>query len=78
MLQRHPLAKLYHNNGNGTFTEDALAALAGVQRRSAAWGDYDNDGRLDILLLGRTAPTRPPVYHNDGQRHVQRERGRRI
>src|SRR5438477_5360203 len=41
---------LYHNNGNGTFSD--ATARAGVANRgkwgsSAAWLDYDNDGRLD-------------------------------
>ena len=40
---------LYHNNGDGTFTD--VSAHAGVENlgrwaSSAAWFDYDNDGRL--------------------------------
>jgi hypothetical protein len=41
---------LYRNNGDGTFTD--VAAEAGVEDlgagMSAAWGDYDGDGRLDL------------------------------
>ncbi len=41
---------LYRNNGNSTFTD--VAAAAGVEDlaagMSAAWGDYDNDGDLDL------------------------------
>ena len=41
---------LYTNNGDGTFTD--LAAEMGVEDlgagMSAAWGDYDNDGDLDL------------------------------
>jgi hypothetical protein len=41
---------LYLNQANGTFTD--IAAKAGVDDlgagMSAAWGDYDNDGRLDL------------------------------
>ncbi|MGC9973902.1 MAG: FG-GAP-like repeat-containing protein [Gaiellaceae bacterium] len=50
----HPIAKLYKNNGNGTFSEDTTAdsVLTPVEYGSAAWGDYNNDGRLDILLSG--------------------------
>ena len=44
---------LYHNNGNGTFTD--VSARAGIENRgrwasSAAWFDYDNDGRLDLII----------------------------
>jgi len=44
---------LYRNNGDGTFTD--VTALAGVANSgrwasSAAWFDYDNDGRLDLVI----------------------------
>ena len=44
---------LYHNNGDGTFTD--VTARAGVQNSglwasSAAWFDYDNDGKLDLVI----------------------------
>ena len=44
---------LYHNNGDGTFTD--VTARAGVANpgrwgSSAAWFDYDNDGRLDLVV----------------------------
>jgi hypothetical protein len=44
---------LFHNNGNGTFTDVTLkAGLGGVQEFStgAAWVDYDKDGRLDLVV----------------------------
>jgi len=44
---------LYENNKNGTFTE-VDAGLRNVTSGSVAWGDYDNDGDLDILLAGKT------------------------
>ena len=44
------MAKVYENTG-GTFTE-IPAGLTGVYASSVAWGDYDNDGDLDILLTG--------------------------
>ena len=44
-------AKIYHNNGDGTFT-DIGANLTGVIGGQAVWGDYNNDGRLDVLLSG--------------------------
>jgi hypothetical protein len=45
---------LYHNNGDGTFTE--VAAQAGVQDSNryfglgAVWTDFDNDGKLDLFV----------------------------
>ena len=63
---------LYHNNGNGTFTEQALeagAALSEDGRRMSGMGvvfqDYDNDGRPDIMvtLLPREIYA---LYHNEG------------
>jgi len=46
-------AILYHNNGNGTFTD--VTAKAGVADQggwstSAGWFDYDKDGWLDLLV----------------------------
>ncbi len=43
---------LYHNNGNGTFTDVTLRAgvAAGGWSASAGWFDFDNDGRLDLLV----------------------------
>ncbi len=46
-------SRLFHNNGNGTFTDvTQKAGLGGVQEFStgAAWLDYDKDGRLDLVV----------------------------
>ena len=49
--------RLYHNNGDGTFTD--VAASAGVTEPIASYGcwfwDYDNDGKLDIFVTGSRA-----------------------
>jgi hypothetical protein len=58
--------RIYHNNSDGTFT-DIDAGLPGIEKCALAWGDYDNDGRLDILLAGSTGSgviTR--IYHQNG------------
>ncbi len=43
---------LYHNNGNGTFTD--VTEKAGLASpgwtTSAVWFDYDNDGKLDLFV----------------------------
>jgi predicted nucleotidyltransferase len=60
------VSKVYRNEGGGSFL-DVSAALIGVYYSSVAWGDYDNDGDLDILLTGSTGSTRVSrVYRNDG------------
>jgi len=44
---------LFHNNGNGTFTEVTKAAgMWGPNEfsTSAAWLDYDRDGKLDLVV----------------------------
>jgi len=43
---------LYHNNGNGTFTDVTQKAgvAAGGWSASAGFFDYDNDGRLDLFV----------------------------
>jgi hypothetical protein len=44
---------LFHNNGNGTFTDvTEKAGLGGIKEfsTSAAWVDYDKDGKLDLVV----------------------------
>ena len=43
---------LYHNNGNGTFTDVTKAAgvAGGEWSASAGFFDYDNDGKLDLFV----------------------------
>jgi hypothetical protein len=50
---------LYHNNGNGTFTD--VTAESGIGAKpdktlsvAAAWFDYDNDGLLDLVVSNYT------------------------
>jgi hypothetical protein len=62
----NPVSKVYRNDGGGSFNEIG-AGLEGVRGSSVAWGDYDNDGDLDILLSGESASGPVSiVYRNDG------------
>src|SRR5881396_1851790 len=46
---------------------DVGAALTGVRNSSVAWGDYDNDGDLDLLLTGLISPLSvSKLYRNSG------------
>ncbi len=58
--------RLYRNQGNGTFKN--VADLAGVTNercaKGSAWGDYDDDGRLDLFVSNMGQECR--LYHNEG------------
>ena len=43
---------LYHNNGNGTFSDvtEKAGVAAGGWSASAGFFDFDNDGRLDLFV----------------------------
>lgn len=60
---------LYRNNGDGTFTDVAVAA--GVNKTAdivdglgAAFGDYDLDGDLDLFVAGWRKPEGVPALGN--------------
>jgi hypothetical protein len=61
----HP-CELYHNNGDGTFTETAREAGVDVVAfvKGVVSGDYDNDGRPDLYLSVQNGSNR--LFHNDG------------
>ena len=60
---------LYHNNGNGTFTEVSQAAGVGDAQKlfglTAVWADFNNDGRLDLFVANDGEPNY--LYRNDGR-----------
>lgn len=60
--------QLFHNDGKRKFTEVSSKAGRPFQRavvgRGAAYGDYDNDGDLDILLTTNGGPAY--LLRNDG------------
>jgi hypothetical protein len=49
------ITQLFENQGDGAFT-NVTAFLPAVQFSGAAWGDSQNDGRLDLLLTGSEQP----------------------
>jgi enediyne biosynthesis protein E4 len=64
--KRRSTLRLYHNNGNGTFTD--VTAHAGLDLEfygmGVAVGDYDNDGFPDILI---TCVGQNRLFHNTGK-----------
>lgn len=62
---------LYRNNGDGTFTDVSLTAGVGFSEdgdaengMGADFGDYDNDGRLDLVVTNFQGQTNT-LYHNE-------------
>lgn len=58
---------LYRNNGDGTFTDVTKSAgisLLEIDSSGAYYGDYDNDGWLDLCITYHNSPTL--LYHNNG------------
>jgi len=63
----HPLrSALYHNNGDGTFTDVTQKAGVAAENhygQGVAVGDYDNDGFPDLYVTGYGSAI---LYHNNG------------
>jgi hypothetical protein len=57
---------LWRNNGDGTFTNTAMATGVGVENHAvgAAWGDYDNDGYPDLAVMSYEGPPNSQVPHD--------------
>ena len=61
--------ELYHNNGDGTFTD--VTAIAGVgngfqQSFQSTWIDIDKDGFLDLHVINDRDSHQNSFYHNNG------------
>jgi tetratricopeptide (TPR) repeat protein len=65
---------LLRNKGGGRFEDVTIASGLGapISTESAAWGDYDDDGRLDLFVCGEYHSETPDaangcrLYHNQG------------
>jgi tetratricopeptide (TPR) repeat protein len=66
LFDRKTPNRLFHNNGDGTFTEVTEAAgLSTIWPTiGAAWGDYNNDGYPDLFLSN--AMGRSQLFRNNG------------
>jgi hypothetical protein len=62
---------LYHNNGDGTFTDVSRVAgvedSAGYYGLGVIWSDLNDDGRPDIFIANDSTPNY--LYRNDGNGH---------
>ena len=66
------LIQLFRNNRDGSF-EDVSAALSAIPaeiRRGAAFGDINNDGNIDVVMVN--VGTTPTLLLNQGGKHNHR------
>src|SRR5438552_2156380 len=62
---------LYHNNGDGTFTD--VSGAAGITRKdpgrgfAVAFSDFDNDGDLDIYVANDSGPNFYYINNGNGK-----------
>jgi hypothetical protein len=70
--------QLFRNDGGGTFTELTTPELAGPRfgfTTTAAFGDFDADGCLDLYIGNYIAPGSTPPNHTPMPNHLFRGRG---
>lgn len=69
-----PKSHLLENDGNGHFVDVTLEKAPGLSEAgmvsSAAWIDYDHDGKLDLVVVGEWMPVR--VFHQEDGKLVDR------
>ncbi len=75
----NPINALFQNQGDGSFIDQAAGAGVDDNRNnlSAAWGDYDNDGDLDLYVTSFFSE-QDHLYNNNGDgtfTEVGRSRG---
>jgi enediyne biosynthesis protein E4 len=71
-----PVSSFILRNDNATFT-DVTPELCGELQNigmitDALWSDYDNDGKIDLILAGELLPIM--VFHHEGNKFVRIEK----
>lgn len=69
MMSNEFPSRLFHNNGDGTFTDvtvEATLELDPYNTFCASWFDYDRDNNLDIYLANNFCPWENILYKNNG------------
>ena len=66
LFDRKTPNRLFHNNGDGTFTDIAVKAgiVSAWPTIGHSWGDYNNDGYPDLFLSNAIGP--PQLFRNNG------------
>ena len=59
--------RLYRNEGDGTFADvtDASGIAAIGANGNGVWGDYDNDGCLDLFIFAESMTASDRLVHNE-------------
>ena len=59
---------LYRNGGSGVFTfmNSSPISTSGGYSETCSWGDYDNDGLIDLYVSNSSGTRKNFLYHNDG------------
>ena len=64
------IAKVYRNN-DGNYSEDTGIIFPGTYSNSISFGDYDNDGDLDLFITGNNGSTMAKIYQNTGDNFIE-------
>ncbi len=69
--RQHTRVALYHNDGNGKFTDVTRGSGLEIEMHAmgVAVGDYDNDGREDLYITCALGPSH--LFHNEGNGHFK-------
>lgn len=64
----------YTNDSKGNFTHQrqGITGQMGTYSETAAFGDYDNDGLVDIYITNSAGDKRNLLYHNNGNNNFER------
>ncbi|MBN1639397.1 MAG: VCBS repeat-containing protein, partial [Ignavibacteriales bacterium] len=62
------ISRIYENIGNSQFGERQEIDMVDLYSGAADWGDFDNDGDLDLIIMGLNDEDAPyaAIYINDG------------
>ncbi|MBN2572455.1 MAG: VCBS repeat-containing protein [Ignavibacteriales bacterium] len=62
------ISRIYENIGNNQFSERQEIDIVDLYSGAADWGDFDNDGDLDLIIMGLNDEDAPyaAIYVNNG------------